>query len=898
MVDEPLLDHGIAAGPAHTELDKDDELDFYRDCVANLPYGFAAFDENHCLSVWNRLYVESLDFPKDLCVQGKSLEELARFNASRGFYGSGDIEELVTERLAIAKSGRNVNFEFHRPDGHIIDARTTVFPSGRSSTICYDITERVRRENSLNDLVNGSIQGICLLDENRKPLFANQKIADLLRFKSIDAFMRLRSIDEIIAPEDLRMVMARRAERQRERDDGKPQVYEHRALCRDGSVIWVQVIAQDTVWNGQKAVQVAIIDVTERKLAETALQDTEKRFVDFAEATSDWFWELDDELRFNFVSPGFSQLTNKSDVEVLGKTPWEAAGVSPDMPGWQEHRALLKSRKPFRRFVHLFNQEDGSRRYTSASGLPIFDRDDNFLGYRGTTVDVTAEILAEEQARDAREQLFAAIEAVPVGFALYDDADRLTHCNQMYRNLSGAADVLHEGTTFEQIVRDCIGKGIVEEARHDPEKWIARRLKSHRNPGKPIELEREGRIIQITELQTPDGGILILIADTTDQRKTEEQLRQAQKMEAVGQLTGGIAHDFNNLLAVIMGNIEIIEDGLPVDSEAAIAARQALKSATSGADLTHRLLAFSRRQVLMPRRTDLGELAAETLQLLSRTLGETIQTSLTRHGDLWGCQIDPSEMQNALINLAINARDAIGTYGKIEITVSNHVFEEDFDSGRDMITRGEYVRLTVSDNGCGMPDEVLYQVFDPFFTTKEVGKGSGLGLSMVYGFISQSDGFIDIDSRVDEGTDFHLYLPRDRRVSDVEQAEPRQFPAKGEKLLIVEDDAELLSLLTTYLPRLGYLVETASSGPEALELLENGPAIDLLLTDIVLPNDMNGRVLAGEVRKRQPDIKVIYMSGHDNEVLADQDNLSGIDAFMQKPFRRTDLAQTLREALD
>lgn len=896
MVDKPQSDRDNSAAPANFEFDVESELDFYRECVASLPYGFAAFDQNYCLSVWNQLYVESLDFPEGFCVKGKSIEEFARFNANRGMYGSGDIEELVEERLAVAKSGRNVNFEFIRPDGHIIDARTTVLPSGRSSTICYDITERVRRENSLNDLVNGSIQGICLLNESRKPLFANQKMADLFHFSSIDAFMQLHSIDEIIAPEDLRMVRERRAERQL--DDGKLQIYEHRALCRDGSVIWVQVIAQDTMWNDQKAVQVAIVDVTERKRAEAALQETEKRFIDFAEATSDWFWELDSELRFGYISPGFSNLTNRSDEEVLGTTPWEVAGVSPDTPGWREHLTELKSRKPFRRFVHSYQQEDGSKRYASVSGLPIFDRDDNFQGYRGTTVDVTAEILAAEQAKDAREQLFAAIEAVPVGFALYNKADCLTHCNQMYRTLSGTEDVLRDGITFEQILRDSVGKGVVEEARVDPEGWIAARMKSHRNPGKPIELERGGRVIQITELQTPEGGILILIADTTDQRRTEEQLRQAQKMEAVGQLTGGIAHDFNNLLAVIMGNLEIIEDDLPADSDAAIAARQALKSATSGADLTHRLLAFSRRQVLMPQRTDLGDLAAETLQLLSRTLGETIQTSLTRDGDLWRCQIDPSEMQNALINLAINARDAMGNNGKIEFTVSNHVFDQDYDSGRDVIVRGDYVRLTVSDNGSGMPDDVLQRVFDPFFTTKDVGKGSGLGLSMVYGFISQSDGFIEIDSRVDEGTDFHLYLPRDRRMSGTGQTKPRRFPANGEKLLIVEDDEELLTLLTAYLPRLGYLVETASSGPEALELLEDGQAIDLLLTDIVLPNDMNGRVLAGEIRKRQPDIKVIYMSGHTNEILADQDVSSPVSAFMQKPFRRADLAEALRVALD
>jgi PAS domain S-box-containing protein len=392
-------------------------------------------------------------------------------------------------------------------------------------------------------------------------------------------------------------------------------------------------------------------------------------------------------------------------------------------------------------------------------------------------------------------------------------------------------------------------------------------------------------------------GFFALVRDVTEQKRGEEQLRQAQKMEAVGQLTAGVAHDFNNMLAVTWGNAELLEDELGADNPFLAALFRGTKR---GADLTQRLLAFSRKQVLSPEIVSANNLIAEITGLLRRTLEEHIDIKTVTADGLWNCEVDPAQLENALVNLAINARDAMPDGGKLTIETANARLDDDYAAAQAEVTPGQYVMLAVTDTGSGMPPEVREQVFEPFFTTKDVGKGTGLGLSMVYGFVKQSDGHVTIYSEEGEGTTIKLYLPRstEMEVAEKKPATGEVPVARGETVLVVEDDPDLRTLAVTLLGNLGYLVMEAGTAAAALEQLRSPTRVNLLLTDVMLPGGMNGRELATEVEQRVPGIQVLYMSGYTEDAIIHHGRLDADAELLQKPFRRADLARAVRSVLD
>ncbi len=394
-----------------------------------------------------------------------------------------------------------------------------------------------------------------------------------------------------------------------------------------------------------------------------------------------------------------------------------------------------------------------------------------------------------------------------------------------------------------------------------------------------------------------DAAILIVARDMTERKQAEERLRQAQKMEAVGQLTGGIAHDFNNLLAIIMGNAELLKERLGDDGALA---ENVVRAATRGGELTQQLLAFSRRQPLLPKVIDFDELIAGMIDMLRRTLGEMIKIETKSTPELWRIGVDPNQLENAVLNLAINARDAMEDGGELVIETANITFTEAPDGEAMGAEPGDYVMLAVSDTGIGIAPQVQEHVFEPFFTTKEVGQGSGLGLSMVYGFASQSGGFVSIDSDVGRGTTVKLFLPRTKDATPriAREAVPREPTARGETVLLVEDEAGVRTLAATLLGGLGYAVVEASDGDAALAALASGAAIDLLFTDVVLPGAMSGPQVAEEARRRNPNIKALFMSGYPDKVLHNHDQSDGDVVVLAKPFRKHELAQRVRSALD
>ena len=388
--------------------------------------------------------------------------------------------------------------------------------------------------------------------------------------------------------------------------------------------------------------------------------------------------------------------------------------------------------------------------------------------------------------------------------------------------------------------------------------------------------------------------------EQVERTKLEAQLHQAQKMEAIGNLTGGMAHDFNNMLGVIIGNIDLLRDLKGEDSDIDELTREALDAAFRGADLTRRLLAFARQQPLRPQHVDVNELVSGITRLLRRTIGEDVEISLDLAPELWPVVVDPAQLEASLTNLATNARDAMADGGRLMIVTGNRTLDADYAAQHAEVVPGGYVMLEVSDTGSGMTPEVMHRIFEPFFTTKSRDKGTGLGLSMVFGFIKQSGGHIGVYSEPGIGTTFRLFLPRmTEDVPAVEESGATPLlHGRGESVLVVEDNAALRRVVTRQLGELGYRVLAAENAAAGLELLDR-QSIDLLLTDIVMPGGINGRELARRARQRWPGIKIVFTSGFSEARLnGDAGPLAACTPLLSKPYRKEDLASAAREALD
>jgi signal transduction histidine kinase len=381
---------------------------------------------------------------------------------------------------------------------------------------------------------------------------------------------------------------------------------------------------------------------------------------------------------------------------------------------------------------------------------------------------------------------------------------------------------------------------------------------------------------------------------------TESQVRQAQKMEAIGQLTGGVAHDFNNILTVITGTIEILAAAVKDRPQLAQITNLIAAAATRGADLTQHLLAFARRQPLQPRNTDVNALVIDVARLLRPTLGEQIEIESMLAHDSVPALIDPSQLSTAILNLALNARDAMSNGGKLTLETKNVVLDEGYARLNSEVSPGNYVMIAVSDTGEGIPGSLLDKVFEPFFTTKEIGKGSGLGLSMVYGFVKQSNGHIKIYSEEGHGTTVKVYLPQAVGAAEAPAAEAfiSGIERGDESILIVEDDALVRQYVVTQIRSLGYHALAASNAGEALAIINGPERIDLLFTDVIIPGGMNGRQVATEALTLRPGLKILYTSGYTENAIVHHGRLDADVLLLPKPYLRSDLARMIRTALD
>jgi PAS domain S-box-containing protein len=518
------------------------------------------------------------------------------------------------------------------------------------------------------------------------------------------------------------------------------------------------------------------------------------------------------------------------------------------------------------------------------------------------------ETLAEnEKALRAGEERFRSIfSAISEGIFMIGPATgRIVEVNEPGSVMFGYAPGEMVGLDIE-----AISSGEPPYTQSDALAWIERAAVS----GLPQRFDwrcktKDGQLFwaEISVRFASIGGrrlMLAIVHDLTERQAIESQLQQAQKMEAIGQLTGGLAHDFNNLLGVIIGNLDLLREARPGDGELAELSGDALDAALRGADLTRRLLAFARRQPLQPQRIDPMALISGTVKLLSRVIGENIEISVRFADDVGYVLADPAQLEAALTNLATNARDAMPRGGKLSITAARRWLDADYAAANRDVAPGDYAMIEVTDTGEGMSPEVISRVFEPFYTTKGRDQGTGLGLSMVFGFLKQSGGHVSVYSEVGVGTTFRLYLPRLAVAEDLAATAPPtnltrgqgQGQGQGETVLVVEDNVPLRRVAVRELRSFGYRVIEASNGAGALAQLEAGPA-HVLFTDVVMPGDLDGFELARIAAQRWPEMKVILTSGFPKTGPAADLGAANL-RLLAKPYRKADLVQAVREVLD
>lgn len=520
------------------------------------------------------------------------------------------------------------------------------------------------------------------------------------------------------------------------------------------------------------------------------------------------------------------------------------------------------------------------------------------------------ERLAEAAVRESEALNRAVLDSLPSGIAVLDSTSKLVAVNAVWRQYAAEDDAANHNPVCTLRVGDnylaacaAAAAGGAEHAASISSQLgaLLRGKQSSFTLEYPLPVRGMPRrmLFGATPLRTQNGGAVISHTDVTERVALEEQLRQAHRLEAIGQLTGGVAHDFNNLLTVILGNAELIREHLGDAGALRESADMIVEASRSAADLTRRLLAFARKQALNPSSVDPSGMISAMYSLLRRTLGEHIDIELALDADPWRALVDSGELENALLNLCINSRDAMAGGGRLSIATTKLHLEDASMAHPADLQPGDFVVITVTDNGGGIPPEVLAHVYEPFFTTKDKSGGTGLGLAMVYGFVKQSGGNIRIQSELGRGTTVDIYLPRASAGETSLQRNAVADSVRGtETILLVEDNEDVRRFAFHHLQSMGYVVLQAGNGVEALETLATHDEVDLLFTDVVMPGGLSGRQLADAALARNPRLKVLFTSGYNDNVIVHHGRLDDGVHLLPKPYRRSELAQRIRAVLD
>jgi PAS domain S-box-containing protein len=639
-------------------------------------------------------------------------------------------------------------------------------------------------------------------------------------------------------------------------------------------------------------------DVTQRRHSQEAQRESERELSALAESMPQIVWMADLDGSTIYCNQRWLDFTGLSREETYG-TGW-ARTVHPDdvqlaLHTWTDARA---SGADFEVESRLRGR-DGQYRWMLVRGVAHRDRDGRVTKWMGTCTDIDAMKQSADAVRASEQRFQLLARATNDGIWECDLTTGTVWWSEGFTALFGTRN--ESGATLERGLarihpedRESASARLQRAIDGDAQTWSAE-YRFMRADGTFAHVLSRGSIIRDAA-----GRAVRLVgsmSDISERIGLEEQLRQSQRLEAVGHLTGGLAHDFNNLLTVVLGNAETLTDALAKDASLRPLAEMILAAAERGADLTQRLLAFSRQQALDPVAVDVEQQLDELEPLLRRTLGEHIEIVRPAHAGLWRALVDASQLDSALLNLCLNARDAMPYRGELRIEARNVELGADEASRHGGLAPGEYVAIAVIDTGCGIRPEHMGRVFEPFFTTKEKGKGTGLGLPMVYGFIRQSGGHVEVQSTLNEGTTVTLYLPRARGEQPRPNERAPQTVLTGrESILLVEDDFYVRTYARDQLRALGYRVVEAGSGPEAIEVLRGSEGFDLLLTDVVMPQ-MSGPELAVHAQALRPGLKVLYTSGYTDDALTHHGRFGSGVRLLAKPYLRDELARRVREGL-
>ncbi|SFE96367.1 PAS domain S-box-containing protein [Sulfitobacter brevis] len=635
-----------------------------------------------------------------------------------------------------------------------------------------------------------------------------------------------------------------------------------------------------------------------------------------------------DDFKFSFVNRAARENLGFTVEEMQNLTPWD---IKPDLSRGEFLAMvdpLIVGERSELNFETVHQRKDGSC-YTVAIHLQLITADGEKIFYAAVR-DVTHQKQTEEALKEASARLDAILSNTTMAIFMMDDRQHCVFMNKAAEALTGYKFEETVGRTLHDVVHHTHPDG-----RHFPieECEIDRAFpENNQTQGEETFVHKDGSFYPVGFTASPmkDGrgrtvGTVIEARDLTDELKArnaelafnnalktrveeamaerdrlETQLVQAQKMEAVGQLTGGVAHDFNNLLQVIGGNLQLLLKELPLDDPKKSRVENAMAGVSRGAKLTAQLLAFGRQQPLEPKPNNIGRLVRGMDDMLRRTLGEAIEVETVISGGLWNCFADPTQVENVILNLAINARDAMDHRGKLTIEAGNASLDDAYADAHPHVIAGQYVMFAVTDTGTGIAPDIIEKVFDPFFTTKATGEGTGLGLSMVYGFVKQSGGHIKIYSEEGQGTTVRVYLPRTRKEEEIEQILPAATtpPGQGEIILIVEDDAAVRETVVDLLRDLGYSVLTAENADNAMAIINSGLKIDLLFTDVVMPGALRSPELARMAKERLPHLGVLFTSGYTQNAIVHAGRLDDGVELLSKPYTRERLAQKIHEILD
>lgn len=888
------------------------ELELAKDrlnaALESISEGFVLYDADDRLIIINEAHKKIYKRMQALLVPGRRFEDILRGGVECGQYriDEGCREDWIEKRLARHRTFKEP-FERQLSDGRwvLIDERRT--SDGGMVGIHTDITALKNAEQGLRDnekflrLIADNLPNlVAYCDLDGRVTFANR--TGQRWYNRPQREIIGRTGEEILGSQAFagfkryRDLVRRGAEQHFDTSATYPD-----SVTRDVQAAYIP----DWSGNGQlRGYVVMIADITERLSTHRELREREEYISAVAGNVADAIIAIDEDGQIESFNVSAERSFGYSAEEVIGRN------VSLLLPEayHDQHREKLStySTSGNSSIIGVGPRElTGRHKDGSEFPLELAIAEASVGGRRifvGAARDISVRKQAELDIRDSEERFRVAFETAPHGIALVGLDGRILKANRALSDIVGYS---------QEELLELKFHTITHPDDLDANLDLIEQVLDGKTPGYQLEkryVRKDGNIVPVllsaSLVRDADGSPLHFVSqilDLTELKAIQDQLLQAQKMETVGQLTGGIAHDFNNLLAVILGNSQLIARNVKTDEKLSKRAAAISESAKRGAELVQHLLAFSRKQTLDSMAVEVDALIEGMLDLLQRSLTEMVEIKILFDDGLQRAFVDPGQLENAILNLAINARDAMPDGGTLTLKTRNVAIDKNEADRKNKILPGHYVEISVSDTGTGISHKNIHRIFEPFYTTKEIGKGTGLGLSMVHGFVNQSGGHVEVDSRKGRGTTFRLYLPAADEVSEIRVSATNMdadSPLGNETILVVEDEASVREITVSLLQDLGYRVVEAKDGVDALAVLGKQPDVDLLFTDIIMPGGITGIALAEKVRERWPTIKILYTSGYNETALAQDEATDVAHNTLLKPYDDIELARRIRSALD